>query len=184
LAPGVCGDQAIVGLTIPSVDRVGRYFNFTLATVLPMGTNPCTYVMQNRKGMIELENLALDILEQDYPKDQIELKLRELALHFHGTSDIRHQIESGADYIRISQETALPFADQSGELIAHLVSQRLQNYSMWWYGQAGQTQSQLLVCRDLPSPELYLALLTLDDPPVQPERTMDYVDQIISGEVP
>lgn len=183
MAPGVCGEQAVVGLTIPSVDRVGRYFNFTIATVLPSETNPCTYVTQNKAGMSDLENLALDILEQDYPKEEIELKLRDLVLQFHGTSDIRHQIEAGVDHIRISQKMPLPFADQSGELIAYLVSQRLQNYSMWWYGQAGQTQSQLLVCQGLPSPELYLSLLTLDNPPEPAVQEKDYIDQIIAGEV-
>lgn len=183
MAPGVCGKQAVVGLTIPSVDRVGRYFNFTLATVLPSETNPCTYVAQNKEGMSELENLALDILEQDYPKEEIELKLRELVLKFHGTSEIRHRIESGVDFIRVSQERALPFADQSGELVDYLVSQRLQNYSMWWYGQVGQTQSQMLVCQGLPSPEHYLSLLTLDDPPEPAVQEKDYIDQIIAGEV-
>jgi type VI secretion system protein ImpM len=183
MAPGVCGEQAVVGLTIPSVDRVGRYFNFTLATVLSSATNPCTYVSQNKDGMAELENLALDILEQDLPKEDIELKLRELVLHFHGTTDVRQRIESGVDFIRVSQEQALPFADQSGELIDYLVSQRLQNYSMWWYGQAGQTRSQLLVCQGLPSAEHYLSLLTLDDPPEPAGEEKDYIDQIIAGEV-
>ena len=65
----------------------------------------------------------------------------------------------------------------------HLVNQRLQNYSMWWYGQAGQTRSQLLVCQGLPSPELYLSLLTLDDPPESDVQEKDYIDQIIAGEV-
>lgn len=183
MAPGVCGKQAVVGLTIPSVDRVGRYFNFTVATVLPELSNPCTYVSQNREGMAQLEELTLDILEHDYPKNEIDIKLRELSLSFRGTSDIRQHVESGVDFIRVSQDQAMPFADQSGELVTYLVSQRLQDFSMWWYGQIGQTQSQLLVCQGMPSAEHYIGLLTLDDPPRQEEPAgMDYVNQIISGE--
>lgn len=183
LSPGVCGAQAVAGLTIPSVDRVGRYFNFTIATVLPASSNPCTYVMNNRKGMMELENLALDILEKDYSREEIELKLRELALHFKPTSGTPQSIKSGPDYLRISQDSALPFADQAGALISHLVTQQLQNFSMWWYGQVGQTQSQLLVCNGLPSSDVYLNLLTLGDPPAQEVKEMDYIDQIITGEI-
>jgi type VI secretion system protein ImpM len=182
MAPGVCGEQPVAGLTIPSVDKVGRYFNFTLATVLPMNSNPCTYVINNKKGMMEMENLALDILEKDYSKEEIEVKLRDLALHFEPTSGTQPRIVSDASYIRISQDSALPFSDQSGDLISHLLTQQLQNFSMWWYGQVGQTQSQLLVCNGLPSTDVYLNLLTLGDPPEMDLKEMDYIDQIIAGD--
>jgi type VI secretion system protein ImpM len=33
LTPGICGPAAVVGLSLPSVDRVGRYFPLTLAAV-------------------------------------------------------------------------------------------------------------------------------------------------------
>jgi type VI secretion system protein ImpM len=35
LAPGLCGAAAVLGLLLPSVDRVGRYFPLTLAAVAP-----------------------------------------------------------------------------------------------------------------------------------------------------
>jgi type VI secretion system protein ImpM len=35
LAPGTCGPEAVLGLWLPSVDRVGRYFPLTLAAVFP-----------------------------------------------------------------------------------------------------------------------------------------------------
>jgi type VI secretion system protein ImpM len=37
LPAGQCGDRAVIGLFLPSVDRVGRYFPLTLAAVLPPG---------------------------------------------------------------------------------------------------------------------------------------------------
>lgn len=37
LGPGVAGDQAWIGVMMPSVDGVGRYFPFTLAVVSPAG---------------------------------------------------------------------------------------------------------------------------------------------------
>ena len=40
LAPGVCGAGAVLGVMLPSVDRVGRYFPLTLAAVLPGGSDP------------------------------------------------------------------------------------------------------------------------------------------------
>jgi type VI secretion system protein ImpM len=35
LPPGVCGDDAVLGVWMPSVDRAGRHFPLTLAMVLP-----------------------------------------------------------------------------------------------------------------------------------------------------
>src|SRR5918999_6416818 len=38
-AAGVCGAAPVVGLMVPSVDRVGRYFPLTLVAELPAGTS-------------------------------------------------------------------------------------------------------------------------------------------------
>src|SRR5229473_1881218 len=35
LSPGICGPDAVLGLWMPSVDRVGRYFPLTFAAVTP-----------------------------------------------------------------------------------------------------------------------------------------------------
>lgn len=37
LAPGICGPDAVLGLWMPSIDRVGRHFPLTLAAVAPAG---------------------------------------------------------------------------------------------------------------------------------------------------
>jgi type VI secretion system protein ImpM len=37
LAPGLCGGEAVLGVMLPSVDRVGRYFPLTLAALFAAG---------------------------------------------------------------------------------------------------------------------------------------------------
>lgn len=68
-------------------------------------------------------------------------------------------------------------------MLTHLITQSLAEYSIWWYGQTGQTRSQMVVCSGLPSDEIYLRLLTLEDPPAPEEKELDYVDKIIAGDV-
>jgi len=182
MTENVCGEQAVVGLTIPSVDRVGRYFNFTLATVLPPGTNPCTYVMRNRQGLKALEILALDILEQDYPKDEIVVSLRELSLEFSMVSSSLNEFESQGSHIRIKQNQPLPFSGQASVLLSHLVNQQLGPFSMWWSGEEGQTQSKLLSCSGMPTGGMYLELLTQGEPPVPQEKELNPIDKIIAGD--
>ena len=180
---GVCGAQAVAGVTIPSVDRVGRYFNFTLATVLPVETNPIAYVMSNRQGFSTMEQLALDILEADYSKEQLEIKVREAALEFHASHVVRSEVEINADHLRAALDQPLPFADQASALLSHLITEKLGDFSIWWYGQEGQTSSNMVVCQGMPSKSVYLNLLTLASPPPPIEDDKSYIDKIIAGEV-
>jgi type VI secretion system protein ImpM len=182
MSPGVCGTQAVAGLTIPSVDRVGRYFNFTLATVLATDTDPIAYVMANRPGFKALELLALDILESDYPNTQMELKVRETSLQFEAISTINSEVRIETDKMGVSLNQPLPFEDQASTLLTHLIDEKLGAFSIWWYGQEGQTRSNMVACRGMPSSDTYLSLLTLEAPP-QPENSeLDYIDKIIAGE--
>jgi type VI secretion system ImpM family protein len=134
MAPGVCGAQAVVGLTIPSVDKVGRYFNFTLATVLPPEADPCAYVLGNRDGLTTLEELALDILEMDYPKEEIELKVRELSLQFNMTSNARQDIESEPGFV--TWETSV-----SGGM-----GRKGRSNHKWWYAVACRQRTSIYAC--------------------------------------
>jgi type VI secretion system protein ImpM len=181
LSPGVCGLQAVAGLTIPSVDKVGRYFNFTFSTILPEGVDVCVYALNNQAGFIALEELALDILEQDLSRSVIETRTREITATFSMAPTTQHQFETHDDHLMISQDHARPFTDQSGALLSHLLSQELEGYSIWWYGLEGQTRSQLLVCRGMPTQEAYEKLLTKGEPPVIVEEELNYVDQMIAG---
>lgn len=184
LTPGVCGAQAAAGLTIPSVDKVGRYFNFTLATVLPEGVDVCAYALNNRPGFKALEELALDILEQDLGKAGIETGLREITALFSMIPAARHHFEFAEDHLLLSQDHARPFADQSGALLSRLLGRELQGFSIWWYGMEGQTRSQLMACRGMPGADAYRQFLTLGEPPGADEHgeELNYVDKIIAGE--
>lgn len=183
-----CGVQPVAGLTIPSVDKVGRYFNFTLATMLPPGTNVLAYGLSNRSGFLALERLALDLLEQDLPREAIDIKVREVTLEFSPVPAVHADIEATADYLHVSLDQPLPFLNQESTLLSHLLKQQLGPYSVWWHGQEGQTQSKLVACRGLPSPEVYLRFLTSETmlEPADQEGSaneLDYVDKIIAGEI-
>ena len=180
--PGVCGLQAVTGLTIPSVDKVGRYFNFTLATTLPESVNPVSYVMTNASGFSALENAALDILEADYPKEELELKVNDLAVQFESSPITAGQVTNDVDHLEVSLDLSLPFVHQAGTLLSQLLQDKFDKYSVWWYGQEGVSTSSMLVCEGLPSPQLYLKLLTAETLESEENLEKDYVDQILSGD--
>ena len=102
---------------------------------------------------------------------------------FKTPSATHHDLETGPEFIRVSQDGSFPFADQAGGLLMHLITQRHGEYGMWWYGQAGQTRLQMVVCNSLLSHGINMRLLTPEEPTAQREKELDYVDKIIAGEV-
>lgn len=181
VTPGVCGEQSITGLTIPSVDRVGRYFNFTLATVLPTGVNPASYVTSNPRGFQALETAALDILEADFAREELEVKVREVVRHFDSVPQAHCESEVNVDFSILSQEHAQSFSGHAAALLDCMLSRQMGDYSIWWTGREGQNRSRMLVCSGMPSAEAYLQLLTQGEAAAAPEDE-SYIDQIIAGE--
>jgi len=76
LAPGVCGADAVVGVLMPSIDRVGRYFPLTVAQVLEPGV-AVAGVVGGADGWFEgVERALLLTLEPDAAFDDFEAALQ------------------------------------------------------------------------------------------------------------
>lgn len=79
LAPGVCGPQAVVGVLMPSIDRVGRYFPLTVALTLEaeQGVGPWLDV---EDWFAQAEALMLDSLSAEARFEAFEVGLQSLPL--------------------------------------------------------------------------------------------------------
>jgi type VI secretion system protein ImpM len=77
--PGEPGRQGWAGVLMPSVDRVGRYFPFTL--VQPLGSGPATTAQMGAlwHWLGRLDELAVDALQDDWPVDRLEDELARMA---------------------------------------------------------------------------------------------------------
>ncbi len=74
LPPWVCGPGAVLGLMVPSVDRVGRYFPLTVAAVYPAGqTAPGGAVGDAWLDVCEAAGRMA--LEQDATPEQVAARL-------------------------------------------------------------------------------------------------------------
>jgi len=78
--PGEPGAQGWAGVLMPSVDRVGRYFPFTV--VLPLGSAPAS--TQQMRGLWywlgRLDELAGEALQDDWSVDRLEAELERMSL--------------------------------------------------------------------------------------------------------
>ncbi|HSU06822.1 MAG TPA: type VI secretion system-associated protein TagF [Acetobacteraceae bacterium] len=77
LPSGACGIGAVLGLMLPSVDRVGRYFPLTLAAVFPPG-HAAPGPEQGAAWLDSCEAAGRAALEQDVTPDQVVALLQPL----------------------------------------------------------------------------------------------------------
>src|SRR6266850_2540166 len=61
-AAGTCGPAPVIGLMVPSVDRVGRYFPLTLVAELPDDASPIAAATSSAMFFERAERLLIDTL--------------------------------------------------------------------------------------------------------------------------
>jgi type VI secretion system protein ImpM len=74
LSSGICGPGAVIGLWMPSVDRVGRYFPLTLAAVA-RDADTRGLLREGGGFLAAAEDAGRDALENDLPPDELAVRL-------------------------------------------------------------------------------------------------------------
>lgn len=77
--PGEAGEQAWAGVLMPSVDRVGRYFPFTLLQALGDRPTSAQQMTSLWHWLGRLDELAGDALHEDWDVDRLEAELSRMA---------------------------------------------------------------------------------------------------------
>lgn len=76
--PGPAGRSAWVGVLMPSVDRVGRYYPLTLAQPLAAVPAAGDTLEALWRWMVRLDETAADALHEDWTLDRLESELQRL----------------------------------------------------------------------------------------------------------
>jgi len=186
LGAGVCGSQPVAGVTIPSVDKVGRYFNFTMASVLPEETKPTSFASTCHRWLEDIENLALAILDEELDQQRIEESINSQSLELSYNPDADSAFEIGPNQTRVVYAESKGITEQLPDLLHNMILLEHERYGLWWHQGSSQVSAQAVVCPDMPSTTTYLGLLMDEDllPPPQstPEQAeVDYIDELLSG---
>jgi type VI secretion system protein ImpM len=128
---GVIDENVWAGVMIPSVDRVGRYYPFTIVRQLPQNINPFEYVQLQTAWFKEIEMLALSALDEEISIDELisELESRKVS---HQSDYSRAAFNSDSD----SFEFDMSFEEQSITtvyplLLDSIMTRTYQSYSVW-----------------------------------------------------
>ena len=150
--PGAAGATAWAGVLMPSVDRVGRYFPFTL--VWPLPVLPGTVDQQRAlwAWLGRLDDLAADALHEDWTVDQLEDALARMALPELAPLPAVDPPGLPARPGTWQEEPLSAGADIAGHLghQAQVLWQAQVQGLAWWFAGAGAMAPRLRTSRGLP----------------------------------
>ena len=169
-AAGTCGPEPLVGLMVPSVDRVGRYFPLTVVAQLPREISPLTAAATLDSFFEAAERLAIETLAAErIDLDSFDQHVSDLgsalaAAHgartvlldhaagglLNGNAEARWQIPIGSPSELISAFE---------QAVSHRLSAIYDPLMLWWTGGSGAVEPSCLVMKGLPPADMFAALL-------------------------
>ncbi len=155
LSPGICGDSGWMGVLMPSVDRIGRYYPMTIGLMNDAEINPFL-AMQKTQWFADLEALALSCLNDGYNLDEFNRGIDRLGLEI---GSIRADTLSLTE--RMNQRVLPPawrqplgdiesLADLFPAMLDRLLTERCMAYSLWWTEGSERIPSSFLFSEGLP----------------------------------
>lgn len=153
LSAGLAGPGAMMGVLMPSVDRVGRRFPLTLMQTRPINGSILSAHRQNDALFARMEDLALAALD-DMPKDTLDVELSRLAPQ----ADMVP--EHPGPGLTLVQGTGLSGARPDPS--AGLMGYHFRAASVW-STQVDQ-DARLMICEGLPRQRWLHALMNLSAP--------------------
>ena len=167
-AAGTCGPDPVIGLMVPSVDRVGRYFPLTLVATLPAEINPIIAATASAAFFDSAEQLIIETLATDeIDFDAFDSQVIMLGESLESILPPRVVLDPAAAAVLNdgSQLWQVPIGSTAdiAPTFAQLLSQRLSTLyeplMLWWTEGSSPVEPSCLVSRGLPHPNSFVALL-------------------------
>lgn len=163
IGPGVLGDSAWIGVMVPSVDRVGRYFPLTLIQPMDLDIDITATYLANSKWFQLVESLGADALRHDLDFEEYESKLRGLPAPV-SVIDINAGDETipALKKVFLSSYFCMPLDGNCGDCVSQVrdaISVSMQPASLWGAELLDNQEHVLLATEALPTKKRFCALL-------------------------
>jgi type VI secretion system protein ImpM len=123
-------DAVTVGIMIPSVDKVGRYFPFCIFIQMERIELDAAFMAECDAALDTLENLVLSVLEPDFDVEYFDYQLAAAAKKIMAAHD--SGIEQGIDVYLTKANTGFLDPDKSAQLNSRISSLKDHGGSIWW----------------------------------------------------
>lgn len=169
LSSGVCGDNAWIGLVMPSVDSVGRYFPLTLAVPVNNPSQLLSIADDKQQWFLQAEDIALSALDQNNNLDAFSQDIDNLGVPNQLNDTTKTQSDdppkpdiTESNNWRIDLAESEPITNNLNSLTKQFLLQRFPQYTLWWSSGSEQIEPSLLISNQLPATHRFSALLTGD----------------------
>jgi type VI secretion system protein ImpM len=169
LAAGACGPTPVIGVMVPSIDRVGRYFPLTVVASLPPDVNLITTVTAAEAFFRAAERLMIETLEtEDVDFDRFDEQVIRLGDMLDSVALPPRLVlqPSTAEVLRDATDPwQIPIGSTSeiSRMFEQLLAQRLSStyepLGLWWTEGSSAVEPSCLVLRGLPDPSTFVAFL-------------------------
>ncbi|SDX13610.1 type VI secretion system-associated protein TagF [Nitrosomonas communis] len=107
LMPGICGNSLWMGVLMPSIDKVGRYFPLTIAAQARPHSSALFTAISAHSWYASLEQLALTSLDVNLSLEVLDQKLRHHPFPHFQPGDQSHSAQELASWWTIKPQTGL-----------------------------------------------------------------------------
>ncbi len=149
-AEGVVDGNGWAGIFLPSVDRVGRYFPFSVATRLPATLNPVEFICTRPNWYQAMEDAALGALHG-------QLKIDELIEELNDSNPMRKNAYTRAGPIETPSKMIIKTSDKEKSpsmvlpfMLDACLTNALQSYSVWSTAGSDRIAPCVFVSKGLP----------------------------------
>ncbi len=160
LMPGIISDKSVVGVMIPNVDQVGRYFPSIIAHV---GDHDVwSAYLEGNDWFQQAEKIALLSLADETTYSQLIGELESMptpefeALPQYSTQ-ASMQVFKGNQVVQKKAEQS--HSELATSLLPKAIQHRYGNHSLWWTEGSEIISPSLAISSDLPDPGQYAAML-------------------------
>lgn len=151
IAPGLLGGEAVTGVVMPSIDRVGRYFPLTVACLLPANADLGGLVGGDDGWFEQVESLLLSTLEPEAEVEAFEQAVAQLPAPPCGPR-IEQSLISGN---LLRSEAVTP-----AQRLAALAQHACDGASHWWGRGSARISAGLMRYQGLPPAPAFGRFLT------------------------
>jgi type VI secretion system protein ImpM len=169
-AAGTCGPAPVVGVMVPSVDRVGRYFPLTVVAELPNGATPLAASTIGSPFFDEAEQLVVETVEADRVDfeafdERVQGLAQQLEILVGPQALVLEPVAAAvlSDGARAGWQIPIGSPPQLAPAFEQLLSQRLSALYdplvLWWTEGSSIVEPSCLIAKGLPDPNAFAALL-------------------------
>lgn len=163
LSPNLLSEGAWAGLLMPSVDRVGRYFPFTIATPVAPGFGPIEMIELADSWFERLDGVGLAALEDECDLEALDHELEALGRPSPEGVTVGTWRQGSTRQGKLVMRCGVASIGNSGAILPALTTRVLRtvttSHSVWWSQGSERVQPSILLTEGLPPVTGFAAFL-------------------------